>query len=74
MAEIKKYMDQNLFTTRLKQRPARTVTNHVLAGLSYSVTEIPNNQISFYKYQIPMPENQHKGTAGFHQLLLVCKY
>lgn len=74
MVEIKTYMVHYLFTSGLKQRPVRKVTNHVPSGLSHSVTEIPNNQVSFYKYQIPMPENEDKVTAGFHQLLPVCKY
>lgn len=73
MVEIKTYMDHYLFTSGLKQRPVKKVTNHVPPGLSYSVTEIPNNQVSFYKYQIPTPENQDEVTAGFHQLLPVCK-
>lgn len=74
MVEIKTHMDHYLFTTGLKQRPVGKVANHVPPGLSYSVNEISNNQVSSYIYQILRPENQDKVTAGFHQLLPVCKY
>lgn len=74
MVEIKTHMDHYLFTTGLKQRPVRKVISHVPQGLFYSVTEISNNQVSSYIYQVPMPENQDKITAGFHQLLPMCKY
>lgn len=56
MVEIKTHMDHYLFTTGLKQRPVRKVVNHVPQGLFYSVTEISNNQVSSYIYQVPMPE------------------
>lgn len=74
MVEIKTHMDHYLFTTELKQRPVGTVVNHFLSRLSYSVAEIPNNQVSSYIHQIPMPENQDKVTAGFHPPPPVCKY